>query len=333
MLVLGIESSCDETGAAIVQDGKTILSNIVSSQIDIHRPYGGVVPELASRKHIETIYHIVGESLHEARVSLDQIGAVAVTKGPGLVGALLVGLSFAKALAYARNLPLLGVSHIEGHLLSIYLEEETPEFPYVALLVSGGHTALYHVSDFLHHSLMGRTRDDAAGEAFDKTAKMLGLGYPGGLTVSRLSRKGNPLRVNFPRALLDKDLYGFSFSGLKTAVANYIRSNINSEDTVPVEDICASFQEAVVDVLVQKTLKAALQQKVNSITVVGGVASNDRLREKLQCEANKEGLRVFIPRPEFCTDNAAMIATAGYHYWRNGQVSGLDLDPISRDRL
>ncbi len=333
MLILGIESSCDETAAAVVQDGNTILSSVVASQVDVHRRYGGVVPELASRKHIEAIYPVVEEALEQAGLSLNGISAIAVTQGPGLVGSLLVGISFAKALSYARGLPLIGVSHIEGHLLSIYLEEDNPSFPYVSLMVSGGHTALYYVSDYTNYRLLGQTRDDAAGEAFDKVAKLLGLGYPGGAAISRLAEQGNPKKTNLPRAIISKDSFEFSFSGLKTAVANYVRYCREAQVPVPYEDTAAAFQEAVVDVLVDKTMKAALQYRVKNIVAVGGVASNRRLREVLGAAAKQAGVKFFIPDPSLCTDNAAMIAVAGYHRFVRGEVSGLNLDAYSKNRL
>ncbi len=333
MLILGIESSCDETAAAVVKDGKTILSSIVASQMEVHRRYGGVVPELASRKHIEVIYPVVEEALTRAGVSLNDIEAVAVTQGPGLVGSLLVGLSFAKALSYARGLPLIGVSHIEGHLLSIYLEKDIPSFPYVSLLVSGGHTALYYVSGHTDYHLLGQTRDDAAGEAFDKVAKMLGLGYPGGEVISRLARGGNPEKIDFPRAIISKDSFDFSFSGLKTAVANYLHYCREAQIPLPYEDTAAAFQEAVVDVLVDKTVKAALKCEVKNIVAVGGVASNCRLREALSAATKTAGIGVFVPNPSLCTDNAAMIAVAGYHRFLKGQVSGSDIDTYARHRL
>lgn len=332
MLVLGIESSCDETAAAVVKDGKIILSNIVSSQIDIHRLYGGVVPELASRKHIEVIYKIVKDALTQADIALSNIDAVAVTNGPGLIGSLLVGVSFAKALAFARNIPLIGVSHIEGHLLSVYLEHDTPSFPYVGLMASGGHTALYYVSGYTNYNLLGKTRDDAAGEAFDKIAKMLGLEYPGGEAISRLSENGDPQKIHFPRALLGKDSFDFSFSGLKTAVAHYIRLTKEADLPIPLEDVCASFQEAVVDVLVSKAVKALLQYGVKNVVMVGGVASNARLRSALRNAAAKENIRVFIPKPSLCTDNGAMIAVAGYYRLQKGESSNLDLDTYSRGK-
>lgn len=316
----------------MVQDGRIILSNIVASQVEIHGRYGGVVPELASRKHMEAIYAVVSEALKQAGVSLSQIHAIAATQGPGLVGSLLVGLSFAKALSYVRGLPLIGVSHLEGHLLSVHLEKDAPSFPYIGLLASGGHTALYHVSDYTRYRLLGQTRDDAAGEAFDKVAKMLGLGYPGGEVISRLAQHGNPEKISFPRATISKDSFDFSFSGLKTAVANHLRHYREAQIPVPYEDTAAAFQEAVVGVLVDKTIKAALQYKIKNIVAVGGVASNSCLREVLAKTSKKQGLDLFIPNPGLCTDNAAMIAVAGYYRFLKGLVSGLDLDTYSRHR-
>lgn len=333
MLILGIESSCDETAAAIVENGKTILSGPVSSQIDIHRRYGGVVPELASRRHVEVIYSIVEEAFSEAGIEPAKIDGVAVTNGPGLVGALLVGVSFAKAFSYAENLPLIGVSHIEGHIFSIFLQDNPPQFPYIALLASGGHTALYYVSDYTSYKVLGKTRDDAAGEAFDKAAKMLGLAYPGGVIISKLAEAGNHQKMHFPRALAgnaDSDRFDFSFSGLKTALANYIRSEAIAGRPLQLQDIAASFQEAIVDVLVEKTIKAALTYDVKNIVAVGGVASNRRLRTAFDMAARKAEMLFFTPDPSLCTDNAAMIAAAGYHHFRRGEISGLDLDVYSR---
>ncbi|MFH1148696.1 MAG: tRNA (adenosine(37)-N6)-threonylcarbamoyltransferase complex transferase subunit TsaD [Pseudomonadota bacterium] len=333
MLILGIESSCDETGAAIVRNGKTILSSLVSSQIDIHRRYGGVVPELASRRHVEVIYSIVEDAFSEAGIDPEEIDGTAVTNGPGLVGALLIGVSFAKGFSYARNLPLVGVSHIEGHIFSIFLQENPPEFPYIGLLASGGHTALYYVSDYTMYRVLGKTRDDAAGEAFDKAAKMLGLAYPGGVIIGKLAEAGDRHKIRFPRALAgnaDPDRFDFSFSGLKTALANYIRSEAGAGRSLSLEDVSASFQEAIVDVLVEKTIKAALNHDVKNIVAVGGVASNRRLRTALDAAARKAGMLFFTPDPSLCTDNAAMIAAAGYHHFRKGESSGLDLDVYSR---
>ena len=331
MNILGIESSCDETAAAVIKEGATLASSIVASQIDVHRRYGGVVPELASRKHIEAIIPVVDESLHKADLSLKDIDAIAVTRGPGLVGALLVGFAFAKACAYALEIPWVGVNHLEGHINSVFLEPDPPTFPFVALLVSGGHTGLYHVTSHTTVELMGQTRDDAAGEAFDKVAKMLELGYPGGSVIDRISHAGDPARIKFPRTYLDKSDFDFSFSGLKTAVNRYI---INHEDQIEdqIPDIAAGFQEAVMDVLCYKAIRAAMVKGCDRIALVGGVAANSRLREKLRSDARRKGIRVHIPSLHLCGDNAAMIALVGYHYLKAGIVSGLQDDVFSKTR-
>ena len=276
MLLLAIESSCDETAAAVLEDGTNLLSSVVDSQIQVHRPYGGVVPELASRRHIETIYPVVNEALQQAAISLDQIDAIAVTQGPGLVGSLLIGMSFAKALAYVENLPCLGVDHMAGHLLSIFLGKNHPDFPYIALAASGGHSSIYLVNDPLSYKLLGQTRDDAAGEAFDKVAKLLGLGYPGGPIIAEISEQGNPEAVTFPRAWLEPDSLDFSFSGVKTAVVNFVNQANRKKEELHIPDICASFQEAIVDVLVEKSLAAARKSGVSRIVLAGGVAANQR---------------------------------------------------------
>jgi N6-L-threonylcarbamoyladenine synthase len=331
MNILGIETSCDETAAAVVKEGATLASSIVASQIEVHHRYGGVVPELASRKHIEAIIPVVDESLHKADLSLKDIDGIAVTRGPGLVGALLVGFAFAKACAYALEIPWVGVNHLEGHINSVFLEADPPTFPFVALLVSGGHTGIYHVTSHTTVELMGQTRDDAAGEAFDKVAKMLELGYPGGSVIDRISRAGDPARIKFPRTYLDKSDFDFSFSGLKTAVNRYIMNHKDRiEDQIP--DIAAGFQEAVMDVLCYKAIRAAMVKGCDRIALVGGVAANSRLREKLRSDARRQGIRVHIPSLHLCGDNAAMIALVGYHYLNDGIVSGLQDDVFSKTR-
>ncbi len=329
MIVLGIESSCDETAAAVVEDGNRILSSVVASQIDVHGRYGGVVPELASRKHLEAIVPVVDQAIAESGLKKSDMDAVAATQGPGLVGALLVGFSFAKSFAYALGKPWVGVNHLEAHLNSVFLEPSPPPFPFVSLLVSGGHTAVYDVKSHTEAFLLGQTRDDAAGEAFDKVAKMLGLGYPGGVAIDRLSKSGNPERIRFPRAYLDKEGYDFSFSGIKTAVNRYIQ--IHPDDYANhVPDIVASFQEAVVDVLCFKLVHAAKAKGYTRVSMVGGAAANSRLGEKVRLEAGKEGISVYIPSLSLCGDNAAMVAAAGYHRLSAGKTMPLDADVYSR---
>ena len=329
MIILGIETSCDETAAAIVRDGTTILASVVSSQVKIHHRFGGVVPELASRKHIEMIVPVVSEALAVAGLSLADIEAIAVTRGPGLVGSLLVGFSFAKSSAYGLGIPWVGVNHLEGHINSVFLETNPPAFPFVALLVSGGHTSIYFVTDHTSAELMGQTRDDAAGEAFDKVAKMLDLGYPGGGVIDHLAKNGDPGNINFPRSYLDKESFDFSFSGIKTAVNRYITKH-KDQYKQQIPDIAAGFQEAVLEVLSFKAIKAALAKGCNRIALVGGVAANSRLREKLTDDSKQHGLFVHIPPLELCGDNAAMIAGAGYHYLKSGVAAGLEEDVFSR---
>ncbi|MDX9786834.1 MAG: tRNA (adenosine(37)-N6)-threonylcarbamoyltransferase complex transferase subunit TsaD [Desulfobacterales bacterium] len=329
MLILGIESSCDETAAAVVKDGLHILSSVVSSQVSIHHPYGGVVPELASRKHTEAIVPVVSDALNQAGLNFAQIDGIAATRGPGLVGSLLVGFSFAKALGYALKIPWVGVDHLEGHLFSIFLEPNPPPFPFVSLLVSGGHTSLYHVTSHMQYCLMGQTRDDAAGEAYDKVAKMLGLGYPGGMIIDQLAKKGNPKQIRFPRAHVKKSEFDFSFSGLKTAVNRYIQTH-STEYQAQIRDIAAGFQEAVVEVLVRKIVRAAIAKNCQHLSIVGGVAANSRLRQKIVKEANTNGLQAHLPSPSLCGDNAAMIAAVGYHYLKSGRADCLDQDVYSR---
>ena len=329
MIILGIETSCDETAAAVVADGTVTLSSVVSSQIAIHRPYGGVVPELASRDHIRAILPVVEEAVSNAEINTGGIDAVAVTRGPGLVGALLVGFSFARAFAVARKIPWVGVNHLKGHINSLFLDPDPPPFPFVALLASGGHTAIYHVTGHTEMELMGRTRDDAAGEAFDKVAKMLDLGYPGGGIIGRLSLGGDPGRIEFPRSYLDKSAFDFSFSGIKTAVGRYIKTHDQDiEGRIP--DIVAGFQESVVEVLAYKLINAAKRKKCDHMALVGGVAANQRLRDRLCQDAASEGLTVHIPTFELCGDNAAMIAAVGYHYLKEGRRGRPDDDVYSR---
>ncbi len=332
MRVLAIETSCDDTGAAVILDGRKILSNIVSSQIPVHQKYGGVVPELASRRHIESIVPIVTEALESAGVTLKEIDGIAVTQGPGLVGSLLVGLSFAKSVAFASGLPFVGVNHIEAHLSAIFLKEKPPRFPFIGLVVSGGHTSLYRMDGFGKYQRMGQTRDDAAGEAFDKVAKLLGLGYPGGPIIDELSMTGNPKAVRFPRPVLSKNSFDFSFSGLKTAVVNYVKANPPSSRGYPenlIKDIVSSFQEAVVEVLVKKSLQAAHDQKLKRIVFSGGVAANQRLRQMIKEECLERKLNVYLPSPSFCTDNAAMVGVVGYEYLKRGIRSPYSLNAFS----
>jgi len=333
MKILGIESSCDETAASVVEDGINILSSVVSSQVDVHHPYGGVVPELASRKHIEMIVPVVCESLRKAGIDETQVDAVAVTQGPGLVGALLVGFCFAKAYAFASDIPWTGVDHLKGHINSVFLESPSPKFPFIALLASGGHTGIYHVTSHLHAECMGRTRDDAAGEAFDKVAKMLGLGYPGGMVISELAEKGEPRAIKFPRPFLDKSEFDFSFSGLKSAVNRYIQTHRETYQD-QIADIAAAFQESVVDVLVYKVMRAAMEKNCRHVALVGGVAANQRLRDQIRESAKREGITVFTPSIELCGDNAAMIAATGYYYLKDSvrPAEGFDADVYSRSK-
>ena len=333
MLILAIESSCDDTAAAVLEPESRLRSSVISSQNEIYAPFGGIVPELASRRHIEMIQPVVAEALAQAGVTLADIDLIAATRGPGLVGSLLVGFTFAKALALVRNLPCVGVDHLAGHLLSCLLEEEKPDFPYTALIVSGGNTSLFAVEDPATYTRLGRTRDDAAGEAFDKVAKLLGLGYPGGPVISRLAMEGNPAAIAFPRAWLGDDSLDFSFSGLKTSVVHHVDHQRRTNQPLALADICASFQEAVVEVLVKKTLLAAVRTGHSRIVLGGGVAANPRLRQVMQQHAAAKGLQLFIPSPLFCTDNAAMIGVAGYHQFLRADLVDPDTDAYSRSPL
>ncbi|MDA8139350.1 MAG: tRNA (adenosine(37)-N6)-threonylcarbamoyltransferase complex transferase subunit TsaD [Desulfobacteraceae bacterium] len=330
MRVLGIESSCDETAAAVVEDGRRILSSVVASQIEVHRPYGGVVPELASRMHVEAIGPVVTQALSEAGLSKEGIDAVAVTQGPGLVGCLLVGFCFAKAFAFARVLPWVGVDHLAGHLHSVLLTDARPPFPLVALLASGGHTGLYYLPEVGSHELMGQTRDDAAGEAYDKVAKMLGLGYPGGAVIDRLAAQGDPASIFFTRPYLDKEGFEFSFSGLKTAVQRHLQKYPQDAHT-RTADLAAGFQAAVVEVLTHKLIAAAQFKQVRQVVLVGGVAANAGLRTFLTVAAAAKGINVWAPPLSLCGDNAAMIAAAGFHLIQAGHTTPLDADVYSRN--
>ena len=332
MRILAIETSCDDTGAAVLLDGRKILSNIVSSQVSVHQKYGGVVPELASRKHIESIVPIVREALETAGLTLKGIDGIAVTQGPGLIGSLLVGLSFAKSVALAAGLPFVGVNHIEAHLSAIFLEEKPPRFPFVGLVVSGGHTSLYRMDGFGKFARLGQTRDDAAGEAYDKVAKLLGLGYPGGPIIDELSKTGNRGAIRFPRPVLSRHSLDFSFSGVKTAVVNYVKTHPEPAGGYPedfVKDLVSSFQEAVIDVLVSKTVQAAQQEGVKRIVLAGGVAANQRLRQRIMEESRGRKLNVYLPSPLFCTDNAAMVGVVGHEYLKRGMKSPLSLNAFS----
>jgi N6-L-threonylcarbamoyladenine synthase len=331
MIVLGIESSCDETAAAVVRGGREVIASVVASQEEVHHRYGGVVPELASRKHMEAITPVVEEALSRSGLALAAVEAVAATQGPGLIGSLLVGFSFAKALAFGRGIPCVGVNHLEAHVHALYLTPDPPQFPFVCLLASGGHTGLYHVSSPAGMELMGQTRDDAAGEAFDKVAKMLGLGYPGGAVIERLARGGDPERIRFPRPFLDNDRFDFSFSGIKTAVGRYLAGHRESPEFRPA-DVAAGFQAAVVEVLVRKLVRAAQARQAPCVALAGGVAANRFLRERLAAAADREGLEAHVPSAEFCGDNAAMVAAAGYHRLAAGLRCGLDADVFSRSQ-
>lgn len=330
MLTLGIESSCDDTAAAVLQDNNVLLSSVISSQDEIHSRFGGVVPELASRKHLESIYPIVAEALARANKSLKDIDLIAVTQGPGLIGSLLVGFSYAKAVSFVSKIPFIGVDHMSGHLLSVFLEKEKPEFPYVALIASGGTTSIFLCQSYIDFTLLGRTRDDAAGEAFDKVAKLLNLDYPGGPHVARQAEKGDARAYQFPRAWLEKDSLDFSFSGLKTAVLNQCNKYRQKNQSVPIEDICASFQEAVVEVLVKKTIAAAQLHGVDTIVFGGGVSANEHLRRAMENACSRNDLKFFAPRPSLCTDNGAMIALSGYYNHLVTETPPYDIDVFSR---
>lgn len=333
VLILGIESSCDETAAAVVKNGRTVLSNVISSQIELHKLYGGVVPEIASRKHIEKINQVIREALEEAGVTLDDLDAVAVTYGPGLVGALLVGVAEAKAISYARNLPLVGVHHIEGHISANYIEHPKLEPSFACLVVSGGHTHLVVVRDYGKYEILGKTRDDAAGEAFDKVARAIGLGYPGGPQIDKLAKKGNPAAIPFPKAYVAASPYDFSFSGLKSAVLNYLNGCKMKNQPIIEEDVAASFQKAVIDVLVEHSMRAIDEYGFDKFAIAGGVASNSALREAMAAACREKSVAFYHPSPIFCTDNAAMIGVAGYYEYMAGTRHGLDLNAVPNLKL
>ena len=333
VLILAIESSCDETAASVVKNGREVLSNVISSQIALHTLYGGVVPEIASRKHIEKINQVIQEALDEAHVTLDDIDAIGVTYGPGLVGALLVGVAAAKAISYAKKIPLVGVHHIEGHISANYIENKDLEPPFLCLVVSGGHTHLVKVADYGKYEILGRTRDDAAGEAFYKVARAIGLGYPGGPKIEKAAREGDPMASPFPKAKVNDNPYDFSFSGVKSAVLNYINGcKMKNIEIVP-EDIAASFQKAVTDVLIAHAMHAAEEFKIDKLAIAGGVASNSVLREGMRAACEKRGISFYHPSPIFCTDNAAMIGAAAYYEYLAGTRHGWDLNAVPNLKL
>ena len=333
ILILAIESSCDETAASVVKNGREILSNVIFSQIELHKLYGGVVPEIASRKHIEKINQVIEEALAEANVTLDDLDAIGVTYGPGLVGALLVGVAEAKAIAYAKNLPLVGVHHIEGHISANYIENKELEPPFVCLVVSGGHTHLVYVKDYGKYEIIGRTRDDAAGEAFDKVARAIGLGYPGGPKIDKLSKEGNADAIVFPKAHIEDAPYDFSFSGVKSSVLNYINGCKMKGEEYNQADIAASFQKAVTDVLVENAMRAVKEYGLSKIAIAGGVASNSTLRGAMKKACEKNGVEFYHPSPIYCTDNAAMIGVAAYYEFINGTRHGWDLNAVPNLKL
>ena len=326
ILILGIETSCDETAAAVVRSGREVLSNVIASQIDIHRRFGGVVPEIASRHHLDLVIQVIDEALRDAEITLDDIDAIAVTYGPGLVGALLVGISAAKGMAWASGKPLIGVNHIEGHIAANYiLKDQILTPPYICLVVSGGHSHIVHIKDFDEFEVLGRTRDDAAGEAFDKVSRTIGLGYPGGPLIDKMAKEGNPDAIKFPRVNFGGESLDFSFSGVKTAVINYIHNLEQKGESINVSDVAASFQMAVVDVLTNNTIQAAIRTNSKNIAIAGGVASNSLLRSEMTRKAEAKGIAVSYPQSVFCTDNAAMIAVAGYLKYVKGPSEFADM--------
>lgn len=333
ILILAIESSCDETAAAVVKNGRSVLSNVISSQIDLHKLYGGVVPEIASRKHIEKINQVIEEALKEADTTLDDLDAIAVTYGPGLVGALLVGVAEAKAISFAKSIPLVGVHHIEGHISANYIENLDLEPPFLCLVVSGGHTHLVVVKDYGEFEILGRTRDDAAGEAFDKVARAIGLGYPGGPKIDKLSKQGNAYAMDFPKAKVADAPYDFSFSGVKSAVLNHLNKCKMMGEPIVEADIAASFQRCVVEVLVDHAIAAAKDYHISKLAIAGGVASNQTLRSAMKQACENNGIQFYHPSPIFCTDNAAMIGVAGYYEYIKGTRHGWDLNAVPNLKL
>ncbi len=331
--ILAIESSCDETAAAVVRNGREVLSNVIYSQIDLHTLYGGVVPEIASRKHIDKINQVVEKAIADSGMELKDMDAIAVTYGPGLVGPLLVGVSFAKALAYGANLPIIGVHHIEGHICANYIANKELEPPFMCLIVSGGHTHLVKVADYGKYEILGKTEDDAAGEAFDKVARAIGLGYPGGPKIDKVSKSGNPEAIKFPRAKVGGSEYDFSFSGLKSAVLNYLNTASMNNETIVTEDVAASFQQAVIDVLVGHSMEALSQYGFKKFAIAGGVASNSGLREAFEKACAERQIEFFLPPPILCTDNAAMIGSAAYFEYISGVRHGLDLNAVPNLKL
>ncbi|MEG0972878.1 MAG: tRNA (adenosine(37)-N6)-threonylcarbamoyltransferase complex transferase subunit TsaD [Lachnospiraceae bacterium] len=331
--ILAIESSCDETAAAVVRNGREVLSNVISSQIALHTLYGGVVPEIASRKHIEKINQVVEQALSDAEMTLDEVDAIAVTYGPGLVGALLVGVAFAKSLSYAAHKPLLGIHHIEGHISANYIENKELEPPFLCLVVSGGHTHLVNVKEYGSYDIIGKTRDDAAGEAFDKVARAIGLGYPGGPKIEKKAKEGREDAIGFPRAKIQDGPYDFSFSGLKSSVLNYINGCKMKGLSYNEADIAASFQKAVTDVLVEHAMAAAAEFKVEKFAIAGGVASNATLRQAMEVACREHQVQFYHPSPIYCTDNAAMIGAAAYYEYNAGTRSGLDLNAVPNLKL
>lgn len=333
VLILAIESSCDETAAAVVKNGRTVLSNIISSQIELHKLYGGVVPEIASRKHIEKINQVIEEALEEADTTLDDLDAIGVTYGPGLVGALLVGVAEAKAISFAKNIPLVGVHHIEGHIAANYVENPDLEPPFLCLVVSGGHTHLVIVKDYGEFQILGRTRDDAAGEAFDKVARAIGLGYPGGPKIDKLAKEGNPYAMDFPKAKMEDSPYDFSFSGVKSAVLNYLNKCRMQGEEIVAADVAASFQRCVVEVLVEHAMAVAADYHIDKLAIAGGVASNSGLRSAMEKACQENNIQFYHPSPILCTDNGAMIGAAAYYEYKKGVRHGWDLNAVPNLRL